>query len=718
VVALLKKNWIFVFLLMTGVHLFAQVDMPPEVFVSGRQSYCPESDINIGSNFTITDPDSAGIDQFFIQISTGYQINIDELRLTGNHPSINAEWNVAEGKMTLTPASGGIMSYINLQAAVRDVVYRSLNNQVAGEKFFSFNISPANYLPSNGHFYEFVPQVGITWLNARNSAEERTFFGMQGYLATITSADEAQITGEQSPGAGWIGGSDLGNEGTWRWMTGPEEGTIFWLGGPDGSPVGFAFWNAGEPNDLDGEDYAHVTDPSVGQPGSWNDLPLTGGSGLYEAKGYIVEYGGMPGDPNLNISGSTSIYVPQIETSFNGEICVFGTTTISAIPTEGDVYWYDQMEGGNLLFIGQVFETPELTETTIYYAAVTVNGCSTIPRTPVEAVVNPFPVITGTEGALICEGQTAAITATSDSGSIQWFETMTSTEPLFTGGLFITPELFENTTYYVEADTNGCSSGTRLPVDVTVDDIFPTFDLVETATICLDQGFVFVEATNPGGTYFYQWRDETDNLIGSAQGIQISSAGVYSVIAISDAGCVSDVKILTVIESELPNFTGDNITIDDAGDNNSIVIDTNGLGRGDYEFALDSSTGPFTTDTVFENIAPGLHTLYIRDNGGCGVASFQFSVLDYPTFFTPNGDGVNDLWQLKGIDRSFYMVSEIQIYNRYGVLVARLDASSAGWNGISKGWRLPSNDYWFSVKLTDINGVTIERKGHFSLLRR
>ena len=707
-----------VFLLITGIYSFAQVDLPPEVSVSGRQAYCPESEINIGSNFTITDPDSPGIQTFNIQIASGYQINIDQLRLTGNHPSIATEWNVQEGKLTLTSATGSIMPYANLQAAVRDVVYQSLNTQVAGEKFFSFNISEANYLPSNGHFYEFVPQVGITWPNARASAETRFFFGLQGYLATITAEDEAQLTGEQSPGAGWIGGSDLGNEGTWRWVTGPEAGTIFWIGGPGGSSPNFAFWNTGEPNDLDNEDYAHITDPTVGQPGSWNDLPLTGGSGLYEAKGYIVEYGGMPGDPILNISGSTSIYVPQIETSFNGEICVSGTTTLSAIPSEGDVFWYDQMEGGTLLSVGQVFETPVLTTSMTYYAAVSVDGCLTVPRTPVEAVVNQFPVITGTENALICEGQTAALIATSDGGSIQWFETLDSTEPLFTGGLFVTPVLFENRTYYVEAEINGCGSGVRLPVDVTVDDVIPTFDLVETATICLDQGFVMVQATNPEGTYFYQWRDETDNLIGSAQEIQISSSGTYSVVAISDSGCVSEAKTITIIESELPNFTSENITINDETENNRIVIDPNGLGIGDYEFALDSSTGPFSTNTVFENIAPGLHTLYIRDNGGCGIASFQFSVLDYPTFFTPNNDGVNDRWQLKGIDRSFYTVSEIQIYNRYGVLVATLDASSVGWNGISKGWRLPSNDYWFSVKLTDINGVTIERKGHFSLLRR
>jgi gliding motility-associated-like protein len=286
------------------------------------------------------------------------------------------------------------------------------------------------------------------------------------------------------------------------------------------------------------------------------------------------------------------------------------------------------------------------------------------------------------------------------------------------GTFFDTPEIFEDTTYYVEVDENGCSSGERFPVNITVDDVTPTFDLQEEATICLDQGSVFVEATNPSGTYFYQWRNEEGNMIGSAQGIPINTGGVYTVIALSDSGCVSEPKTLTVHESELSTFTSENITVDDTTENNKIVIDVESIGIGEYEFSLNDPNGAFTSDPVFEQIEPGLHTLYIRDVGGCGSLSYQFSVLDYPTFFTPNGDGINDVWQLKGINRSFYTVSEIHIFNRYGILVATLDESRPSWNGISKGWRLPSNDYWFTVKLTDVNGVTIERKGHFSLLRR
>ena len=289
---------LWVVLFFTGFSLVAQTNLPPEISVSGRNAYCPTDQILIAENFNITDPDDTGINEFSVQISSGYIANVDVLLLTGSHPTINATWSITEGKLTLSPIGSAEILYTDLIPAVRDIVYQSLNTTVTGEKFFSFNIGDANYLPSTDHYYEYVPDDGIDWESARIAAENRTYFGLQGYLATILSADEAQLSGEQAAGAGWIGGSDAAVEGEWRWMTGPETGTIFWQGGINGTTPNFAFWNTNEPNNLGNEDYAHVTDPSIGVPGSWNDLPLIGGSGLYVPRGYIVEYGGMPGDPN------------------------------------------------------------------------------------------------------------------------------------------------------------------------------------------------------------------------------------------------------------------------------------------------------------------------------------------------------------------------------------------------------------------------------------
>src|SRR5690606_16060203 len=114
---------------------------------------------------------------------------------------------------------------------------------------------------------EYVPAVGITWTAARDAAATRKFYGLQGYLATLTIADEAALLGKQSSGAGWIGASDAAVEGQWRWVTGPEANTQFWNGAAGGSttpPFNYANWNNGEPNDSEGEDYAHINAPGTG----------------------------------------------------------------------------------------------------------------------------------------------------------------------------------------------------------------------------------------------------------------------------------------------------------------------------------------------------------------------------------------------------------------------------------------------------------------------
>ena len=216
---------------------------PPEISVSGRFPYCPLEQILIAENFNITDSDDTCINQFSIQISSGYASGSDVLSLTGNHPTINASWDITEGKLTLNPVSTTEILYTDLIPAVRSVVFESTDALVSGEKFFSFNIGDANYLPSTDHYYEYVPQNGIDWESARVAAENRTYFGLQGYLATILTTDEVQLSGEQAAGTGWIGGSDRAQEGVWRWVTGPEAGTIFWNGGANGTTPNFAYWN-------------------------------------------------------------------------------------------------------------------------------------------------------------------------------------------------------------------------------------------------------------------------------------------------------------------------------------------------------------------------------------------------------------------------------------------------------------------------------------------
>ena len=132
------------------------INQPPELTATNREAYCPLSQVNIAPNFSITDSDDSGIDAFYVQISAGYSVANDQLILTGTHPTINASWSNFEGKLTLTTLGAAQILYADLEAAVRDIVFESADPAISTDRFFSFTIGSANFLPLTGHFYVFV----------------------------------------------------------------------------------------------------------------------------------------------------------------------------------------------------------------------------------------------------------------------------------------------------------------------------------------------------------------------------------------------------------------------------------------------------------------------------------------------------------------------------------------------------------------------------------
>ena len=1073
-------------------------NIAPTLSAIGDQVYCPKSQINIVTDFNIIDPDDTEIEALFVQISAGYVSGQDSLLLLGVHPNITTSWNILEGKLTLRGITAAPVSYIDLIAAIKDIVFQSTSNSPSN-KDFSITIGDANYLPSTDHYYEYVPSLGITWTAAKSAAEGRTYFGLQGYLATITSQEEAQLSGEQAAGAGWIGGSDAGTEGVWKWVTGPENGTTFWNGGINGSTPNYANWNTAEPNQAGDEDYAHVTAPGVGLAGSWNDLSNTGSpSGSYQPKGYIVEYGGMPGDPSLNISASTSIYTASISDTKGDSRCGDGTLIIEATPSPGaTVFWYDSAMGGIPLGSGNLFITPVISTSTTYYAYASINGCFEGNRTPVLANVITIPTILSVDDAIVCESDSGVLKATASSGNVNWYDSLTGGTSLFTGNNFTTPVLSNTTIYYVDATFSGCTTSSRtavtlivqktplptgntlqtfcdiqdaaisdlvasgnaiqwyvtstggVPLDITEkltsttyyatqtvnncesilrlavdvevyetvealqptdipvlyecdtdvdgDDTngFSTFDLTlnetillngkrasdftfsyfidatyntaiptpanafvntfmdsqpiyvrisnntdsscytdvsfnievnklpeiqsiivfkncdedgnpdgftdfnlneandvitnnnasnstityhvsiadantnagavnatlfnnstanpvyarvensngchrvstvdlqvsttafpanyfetlefcdddttidglrafdltqasalfiaqfplgqnlsvhyfrnlsdaqleqneivsqtdyvneesfdqilyvrvesddngdcfglgphlvlkvnprpefevdQTETYCLDNTPIMLRTFNPNGSYTYEWKDENGMVVSNSPDVTVVSGGTYNVIATSSGfGCESFPVSFTVVESAKATIDIDDITIVELSDNNSITInnDNNNLGIGDYEFALDNEFGPYQDEPFFDHVGAGPHTVYVRDKKKCGTAELDVFILGFPKFFTPNNDGKNDTWQVKGLGNSFSNTSVVNVYDRYGKLVKQLNAKNGKWDGSFNGNKLPTSDYWFVAQLIDQTGAERIYRGHFSLI--
>lgn len=304
-----RKILIYMMLFPSITTMVYGQDQPPVLTATGNQNVCSGSSTPIVQTINITDADDTTTSAVYIQISNGYLNSEDLLTLTGSHPNITTSWDVVQGELTLQ----GPTTYTEFEAAILATEFSNSSPNPLGSRQFSITVGEANFLPVTQHYYEFVSDPGISWTDAEAAAAARTYFGLQGYLVTLTSQEEADFSGAQASGFGWIGATDLAVEGEWRWVTGPEAGTQFWQGRSNGTELTFANWNGGEPNNVGGggEDYAHIAAAAVirgGAPiGAWNDLPNNGGSGNYASQGYVVEYGGMPGDPVLNITATTSL---------------------------------------------------------------------------------------------------------------------------------------------------------------------------------------------------------------------------------------------------------------------------------------------------------------------------------------------------------------------------------------------------------------------------
>jgi gliding motility-associated-like protein len=275
-------------------------------------------------------------------------------------------------------------------------------------------------------------------------------------------------------------------------------------------------------------------------------------------------------------------------------------------------------------------------------------------------------------------------------------------------------------------------------IDITIErypnPIITTPDGV--TTICVDFASGLVvrplvlnsNIPNPAD-YTFEWYED-GTLIPAATGVTYtvdtaSPTGAtrnYTVRVISNSLllCETTSAGFDVIQSgqaSIPSATTGYTVTNAFSDSQIITVTVEGWGT--YQYSLDD--GPRQTSNIFEGVSLGNHVIHVWDTeGGLAFSCEELriedvQVIDYPHYFTPNGDGFHDTWNVVGLS-NFDMVTKIYIFDRYGKLLKQLSASGDGWDGTYNGQLLPATDYWFTVDYPE-QGAMKQFRAHFSLKR-
>lgn len=218
-----------------------------------------------------------------------------------------------------------------------------------------------------------------------------------------------------------------------------------------------------------------------------------------------------------------------IDSVKSSSICDTGSVNLNAFGSFGNLYWYDQASGGNLLDSSFSFHTPIISTTTPYYAVMQYNGCMSAVES-VNAIVNTIPNVFAGLNQTVCLGDSIMLSG-SGASNYEWSSGIIDND-------FFIPASGVNDYYVTGTDINGCSN---------TDTVSVTVNSYPTITLSILNNDTTLQANDNLATY--QWLDCNNSMtpiLGeNGQSFNPGVNGNYAV-ELSLNGCV-DTSICTTI---------------------------------------------------------------------------------------------------------------------------------------------------------------------------
>ncbi len=254
--------------------------------------------------------------------------------------------------------------------------------------------------------------------------------------------------------------------------------------------------------------------------------------------------------------------------------------------------------------------------------------------------------------------------------------------------------------------------------------LFPEFDFADTFSTCAGSPPFTIRTDVVAESY--RWVSTTsfgsvEEVLSETQEVEISEGGFYQLEVTNFADPNgNNIPCTTIKEFVVEVIEGPTVeSIDVARNGENLELTVNVTGPSVYEFALNDIDGPYQSSNVFPNAPLGDNVVFVRDlnQENCIVTAeiVSDSIRDgFPKFFTPNGDNTNEFWQFQQPPNTREVVFRfIQVFDRFGTLIAQIEQESQGWDGTFNGRPLPAGGYWFRA----VDDTDLEIQGFFTLKR-
>jgi gliding motility-associated-like protein len=356
-----------------------------------------------------------------------------------------------------------------------------------------------------------------------------------------------------------------------------------------------------------------------------------------------------------------------------------------------------------------------------YSISISANGCSSTTQTailndppiPNAPVINLIPNTTN-----LCVGDTIVLTAIGQSGA-----TYTWTNPSGCGTITTNTTSINSITmncsgsYTVTQTVAGCISPSS-SVTLTVNQN-PTINAGNDVTICKGASIQLNASSNATNIQWTPANTLSSSTILNPVSTPLSTT-TYTVTATNAAGCKSTDQITI----SLYNLVADiSCNPDNGKPPLSVAFANNSIGADSYlwNFGNGDSSVLVTPVYTYENSGEYDVTLIVKNNFGCIDTATCKVIVDVissfmvPNIFSPNGDGINDVFKADGIGLSSV---KAQIYNRWGALIYEWDDVNGKWDGKAKnGSASPDGVYFFIIEAKGLDGKEYFEKGHVTLQR-